>query len=399
MIDKTQYLMNTYNPENVSFVKGEGVWLWDDEGNKYLDTSAGIAVMSLGHSHPEVIQALKQQADKIMHVANGSIIQPQVELAYALAEATGMEKSFFCNSGAEAIETALKIARRFGHSKGYQHPKIVTMKGAFHGRTMNALSAANNPIQQKLFDPMVPGVMQCDFDDIGQLENLLKTTDEIVAILLEPVQGEGGVRPHSEGYLKTVRALCDQYNVLMMLDEVQTGFGRTGELYAFQHEGILPDVIASAKGLGNGFPIGVCMARGVAANIFNVGDHGSTYGGNPLACTVSLKVLEIMQRPGFHGHTQEMAQYLMEGLAKNLKEFDCVIDIRGKGLLIGIELDRECGELKKEALRNGVVINITRKNIIRLTPPLILDKSHCDEIIKCVSDLVEVFSKNKAFVL
>lgn len=399
MIDKTQYLMNTYNPEKISFVKGDGVWLWDDEGNQYLDTSAGIAVMSLGHSHPEVIQALKHQADKIMHVSNGSIIQPQLELAYALAEATGMEKSFFCNSGAEAIETALKIARRFGYSKDYHHPKIITMKGAFHGRTMSALSAANNPMQQKLFDPMMPGTVQCDFDDFDQLENLLKTTAEVVAVLLEPVQGEGGVRPHSKGYLKAVRTLCDQYDVLMMLDEVQTGFGRTGALYAFQHEGILPDVVASAKGLGNGFPIGVCMAKGIAANIFNVGDHGSTYGGNHLACTVSLKALEIMQRPGFHEHTHEMAQYLMDGLAENLKEFDCVKDIRGKGLLIGIELDGPCGELKKEALRNGVVINITRKNIIRLTPPLILDKSHCDEIIKCVSGLVEVFSKNKVCVV
>ncbi len=393
MIDKTQYLMDTYNPENISFVKGEGVWLWDDKGNKYLDTLAGIAVMNLGHSHPEVIQALKEQAVKLMHVSNAVINPLQIALARALAKATGMEKSFFCNSGTESVEVALKIARRFGRSKGYVNPKIVTMKGAFHGRTMNSLSAANNPAQKKLFSPMMPGFIQCEFDDINVLETLLKRTTEVTAVLLEPVQGEGGVRPHSEGYLKAVRALCDQYDVLMMLDEVQTGFGRTGALYAFQHEGVLPDVVASAKGLGNGFPIGVCMAKGVAANIFKVGDHGSTYGGNPLACTVSLKVLEIMQRSGFHEHTKEMALYLTEELRTRLKNLSCVKDIRGKGLLIGIELDRPCGELKKEALRNGMVINVTCQNVIRLVPPLILDKSHCDLTLEVLCKLIKVFSR------
>ncbi len=390
MADKTQYLMNTYAPEKVSFVKGKGVWLWDEAGKKYLDTSGGIAVMALGHSHPEVIETLKSQAEKLMHVSNGSVIPQQVEFAYELAKATGMEKSFFCNCGAEATETALKIARRFAHQKGYKNPKVITMKGAFHGRTLNTLSAASNPAQVELFSPMMPGIVQCDFDNVEQLEALFKTEKEAVAVMFEPIQGEGGVQPHSLGFMKTVRALCDQYDALMMLDEVQTGFGRTGTLYAYQHEGVLPDVVASAKALGNGFPVGVCMAQGRAAEIFKVGDHGSTYGGNPLACAVGRKVLEIMNRPGFHERTQAMSKYLVDGLNKAFEGNEKVKDIRGKGLIIGVELDQPCAHLKKKSLEMGMVMNVTKGNVIRLTPPLVIEKEECDIIIETLRKLVEI---------
>ena len=388
-----KYLMNTYAQERLSFVKGEGAYLWDDQGNQYLDTSAGIAVMNLGHSHPEVIQILQDQATKLMHVSNGTVIPQQLKLAKNLTKAAGMEKAFFCNCGAEAVEAALKITRLLGHQRGYSSPKVIVLSGGFHGRTFATISAANAQINRQLYSPLMSGFVQCEHNNIKALKKTLNDTSEVVALLLEPIQGEGGIQLLDEGFLATVRDLCNQYQVFMVLDEVQTGFGRTGSLYAYQQEGILPDVVASAKGLGNGFPIGVCLAQGEAAELFTPGSHGSTFGGNPLACAVANKVLEVMQRDNIPKQTKETGGYLMTLLKEKLLDSECVVDIRGKGLMIGIELNQECLSIRKAALKAGMIINITRKKIIRLTPPLIISKKQCDVVVEKLYKLIMDFAK------
>ncbi len=393
-MDDLKYLMNTYAQEKICFVKGEGVYLWDDQGKKYLDTSAGIAVMNLGHGHPEVIETIQKQAAELMHVSNGTVIPQQLALAKNLTNAAGMEKAFLCNCGAEAVEAALKITRLLGHQRGYKNPKIIVLAGGFHGRTFATISAANAQINQDLYSPLMPGFVPCKHNDINALKEVLNNAQEVVAVLLEPIQGEGGVKLLDDGFLAKVRQACDQHKVFMVLDEVQTGFGRTGSLYAYQQENITPDIVASAKGLGNGFPIGICMAKGEAAELFTPGSHGSTFGGNPLACSVGNKVLEIMLRDNIPQQSKKIGEYLKNKLNEKLSHLDCIVDIRGKGLMIGVELDRECVLLRKRALDDGMVINIAQKKIIRLTPPLIITKDQCDVVANKLEKLISDFAAN-----
>ncbi|MFT6835470.1 MAG: acetylornithine/N-succinyldiaminopimelate aminotransferase [Francisellaceae bacterium] len=387
-----KHIMNTYSQEQLSFVKGQGVYLWDQNDNKYLDTSAGIAVMSLGHSHSEVIEVIQNQSAKLMHVTNSTIITSQVELSKNLCEASGMDNVFFCNSGGEAMEASLKLARLYGHKLNYKNPKLIVLSGGFHGRTFATISATNSQINQDLFSPLLPGFVHCEYDNPMALSDLLINTDEVVGVLLEPIQGEGGIQIPKDGFLKEVRKLCDIHKVLMILDEVQTGFGRTGgKLYAFQHENILPDILASAKGLGNGFPIGACLARGEAATLFTPGSHGSTFGGNPLACAVGVKVLELMLKDDLLSQAAKMGEYLLNTLQLKLNKYSCITDIRGKGLMIGVELNQECVSLRKKALDIGLVLNITKKCILRLTPPLIITKNECDEVVEKLNILISNF--------
>jgi acetylornithine aminotransferase len=391
-MDDLKYLMNTYAQEKICFVKGEGVYLWDNQGKKYIDTSAGIAVMNLGHSHPEIVETIQKQAAELMHVSNATVIPQQLELAKNLTHAAGMDKVFLCNCGAEAVEAAIKITRLSGHEKGYKNPQVIVLSGGFHGRTFATVSAANAKANQDLYSPLMSGFVPCDHNNINALKDALNNTQEVVAVLLEPIQGEGGVKLLDDGFLADVRKLCDDHNVFMVLDEVQTGFGRTGSLYAYQQENITPDIVASAKGLGNGFPVGICMAKGEAAELFKPGSHGSTFGGNPLACSVGNKVLEIMLRDNIPQQSKEMGEYLKNKLKAKLGNLDCIIDIRGKGLMLGIELDRECVPIRNKALADGLVINITQKKIIRLTPPLIITKEQCDIVVDKLEKLISDFA-------
>ena len=391
---KNQFLMDTYNPINTTIVKGKGPWVWDINGKKYLDTSAGIAVVNLGHSNKDINKVIKTQIKKITHTANTVDTVPKQLLAKNLSLSTGMDNIFFCNSGAEAVETALKMVRRYCQKNNMEKFKILSMEKAFHGRTLYSLSAAKNPTQEKLYEPLIPEFIQCEFNNIHQIIEIIQSNKDISAILLEPIQGEGGVFPYKKGFLKDVRDICNKYGIIMILDEVQSGMGRSGQLFAYQHEKIYPDILIAAKGLGNGFPIGACLAKGKYAKIFSPGDHGSTFGGSPLACSIGTKVLEIMQNKKFHDNTRIISNYLIKGLKNTLEPLEYVQEIRGMGLLIGVELKDDCKQLKDIALNYGLIINITRQKIIRLTPPLIINKKHCDFIItKLYEMLVNTYSK------
>ncbi|MDX1335654.1 MAG: aspartate aminotransferase family protein [Gammaproteobacteria bacterium] len=382
------YLMNTYARLPVKFERGEGVWLWDTEGNRYLDALAGVAVCNLGHAHPAIHKALCDQAETLVHTSNIYQIETQERLGEGLCRESGMDKVFFSNSGAEANEAAIKIARLYGHNKKINNPQIIVMENSFHGRTMATLSATGNRKVQAGFEPLVSGFIRAPYNDLEAIRQIAENNQEIVAILVEPVQGEGGVRPAHEGYLAGLRELCDQHGWLLMLDEIQTGMGRTGKLFAHQHDGITPDVMTLAKGLGNGFPVGACLAHGAAADVLAPGTHGSTFGGNPLACRVGLTVLETMLETGISDKAAQMGQYLLEQFAAKLEGIEGVKDIRGKGLMIGIELDRDCPELVAQALEQKLLINVTAGNTIRLLPPLTLEPTEADQIVTIVSDLV-----------
>lgn len=380
--------MNTYARLPVKFERGEGVWLWDAEGNQYLDALAGVAVCNLGHAHPAIHKALCDQAATLVHTSNIYQIETQERLGEGLCRESGMDKVFFSNSGAEANEAAIKIARLYGHKKKINNPQIIVMENSFHGRTMATLSATGNRKVQAGFEPLVSGFIRAPYNDLEAIRQIAENNKEIVAVLVEPIQGEGGVRPASEGYLPGLRELCDQHDWLLMLDEIQTGMGRTGELFAHQHDGITPDVMTLAKGLGNGFPVGACLAHGAAADVLAPGTHGSTFGGNPLACRVGLTVLETMLETGISDKAAQMGQYLLEQFAAKLEGIEGVKDIRGKGLMIGIELDRDCPELVAQALEQKLLINVTAGNTVRLLPPLTLEQTEADQIVTIVSDLV-----------
>ena len=380
--------MNTYARLPVKFERGEGVWLWDTEGNRYLDALAGVAVCNLGHAHPAIHKALCDQAATLVHTSNIYQIETQERLGEGLCRESGMDKIFFSNSGAEANEAAIKIARLYGHNKKINNPQIIVMENSFHGRTMATLSATGNRKVQAGFEPLVSGFIRAPYNDLEAIRQIAENNQEIVAILVEPVQGEGGVRTAHEGYLAGLRELCDQHGWLLMLDEIQTGMGRTGKLFAHQHDGITPDVMTLAKGLGNGFPVGACLAHGAAADVLAPGTHGSTFGGNPLACRVGLTVLETMLVTGISDKAAQMGQYLLEQFAAKLDGIAGVKDIRGKGLMIGIELDRDCPELVAQALEQKLLINVTAGNTIRLLPPLTLEQTEADQIVTIVSDLV-----------
>jgi acetylornithine aminotransferase len=385
--------MSNYSRLPVSFVRGEGAWLWDTEGARYLDALSGIAVCGLGHAHPAITRAICEQATQLLHTSNVYGIPHQQALADKLVQLSGMENVFFCNSGTEANEAAIKLARLYGNQRGISVPTIVVMEGAFHGRTLAALTATGNRKAQAGFSPLVEGFIRIPYNDIEALHMLAtQQGNNIVAVLVEPVQGEGGVVVPAADYLNQIRAICDQNDWLMMLDEIQTGIGRTGKWFAFQHNGILPDVMTLAKGLGNGIPVGACLARGKAAGLFQAGSHGSTFGGNPFACKVALTVLESIENENLLPRIQALSARFMQGLQTALADVAAVKVIRNHGLLMGIELDRPCGELVKLALAEHLLINVTAEKVIRLLPPFILSDAQVDEIVDTLSRLIKNFT-------
>ena len=387
----TDSLMRTYARQPITFDRGEGVWLWDQEGRRYLDAVAGIAVCGLGHAHPAVTKALCDQAGRLVHTSNLYRIAAQEELADALRRVSGMSRAFFCNSGAEANEAAIKLARLHGHGLQVDVPVVVVMEGSFHGRTLATLSATANRKVQAGFEPLVQGFLRVPYDDLEALERVARERKDVVAVLVEPVQGEGGVIVPRAGYLAGVRRVCDAHGWLMMLDEIQTGLGRTGRWFAHQHDGVLPDVMTLAKGLGNGVPIGACLARGAAAELMGPGSHGSTFGGNPLACRAALAVLETVESERLAERAEDTGAYLRERLAGALQGLECVRAVRGRGLMIGVELARPCGDLVAQARERGVLINVTAERVVRLLPPLILTRGDADLLADTLADLIREF--------
>mgnify|MGYP000297762649 CR=1 FL=1 len=382
--------MNTYGRQAICFEHGEGVYLIDSEGNRYLDAISGIGVNALGHAHPAVSAAIKQQADTLLHTSNLYTIERQEALAEALCQASGMDNVFFGNSGAEANEAAIKIARLYGHQKKIATPKIIVMETAFHGRTLATLTASGNAKIQQGFEPLVEGFIRVPFADLEAIQ-ALSSNNDIVAVLMEPIQGEGGLHTLPTGFLAQLRSLCDEAQWLLMLDEVQTGNGRTGRYFAYQHENIIPDVVTTAKGLGNGVPIGACLASGPAAKVFSPGNHGSTYGGNPLCCAAALAVVRSIHELNLLDNAAAMGSYIKSNLQQHLGHHPLVKDIRGQGLMIGVELSSECTELVNIARAQGLLINVTAGSVIRLLPPLIINKAEADSIVETVISIVESF--------
>jgi len=383
--------MNTYGRLPVSFERGDGAVLWDSEGKQYLDALSGIAVCGLGHAHPAVTRALCEQAGSLVHTSNLYGIPKQAALAERLTSLAGMERAFFANSGAEANEAAIKLARLYGHNQGIEIPTIIVTNGSFHGRTLATLTATGNRKIQAGFEPLVKGFARVDYGDLEAIRNVAKNNKDIVAVLVEPITGEGGIRIPRPGYLQGIREICDEHGWLMMLDEIQTGMGRTGQLFAFQHSNIVPDVMTLAKGLGNGVPIGACLARGDAAEVFQPGKHGSTFGGNPLACSAALAVLDTLEQDKLVARAATLGERLLKGFESELGGLKAVEEIRGRGLMLGIELDRPCTELVKQALEQGLLINVTADKVVRLLPPLILSDEQADTIITQVSQLIRNF--------
>lgn len=383
------YLMRAYARQPVSFTRGSGARLWDQQGVEYLDAIAGVAVTSLGHANTEIAQVIAEQAGTLLHTSNVFRIDWQEQLGERLCALTGMEKAFFCNSGAEANEAALKLARLYGHHKHVAQPQILVMENAFHGRTIATLTATDNPAKQQGFEPLLPGFLRVPFNDIDAVRRMAEQSPDIVAVLIEPVQGEGGIRVADAAYLRALRTLCDQQGWLLMLDEIQCGMGRTGACFAHQHTGIVPDVMTVAKALGNGFPIGACLARGVVADLLSPGQHGTTFGGNPLACRVGYTVLDIMARDDLPKRAATLGDRLLSGLRDALAGHPEVITIRGLGLMVGIELNRDCKELVGRALNEQrLLITVTRNSTIRLLPALICDEAQIDDIVARVAALL-----------
>jgi len=389
--------MNTYARQPVTFVKGEGVWLWDDKGERYLDALAGVAVNGLGHSHPKFVAALAAQASKLIHVSNNYQIAEQSQLADKLCKISGMGRVFFCNSGCEANEASIKLARLYGHQKGVEIPEIIVMDKAFHGRTLATLSATGNRKTQAGFEPLVSGFVRVPFDDLEAVRQVAEHNHNVVAVLVEPVQGEGGINiPHdAKAYLQGLREICDANGWLLMLDEVQSGIGRTGTWFAFQHTGITPDVMSLAKGLGSGVPIGACVAKGKAAEVFTYGKHGSTFGGNPLASAAGLATLKIIEEEGLREHADTLGNWINKEFARQLAGVAGVVVIRNAGLMIGIELDRSCSELVKNALEAKVLINVTADTVVRLLPPLVMSEAEAQQLVDVIARLIKDFLAKK----
>ncbi|MBE9548842.1 MAG: aspartate aminotransferase family protein [Proteobacteria bacterium] len=384
----SKYLMNTYARLPVAFTHGEGAWLWDTEGRKYLDAVSGLGVTSLGHSQPEVAAVIADQAATLLHTANLAGIPWQEKLAEKLCKHSRMDKAFIANTGAEAVECALKIARLCGHQRGFEKPLIAVTNGAFHGRTLATISATDNIKIQQGFEPMVAGYIHLPYADSDAFEKAIEENPELVAILLEPIQGETGVVVPPAGYFKNLRKLCDQHNILLICDEIQAGMNRTGKWFAHQHDDILPDIITVAKALANGIPIGACLARGEAATAFVPGNHGSTFGGNPLSCRTACTVIDIMERDNIGDNAADIGNWLQQGFKEKLATDPKVVDIRGRGLMLAIELDRSAIPVRDTALAEGVLINVTHEKIIRLLPPLILNRQEAEKLLETVSRLV-----------
>jgi acetylornithine/N-succinyldiaminopimelate aminotransferase len=381
-------LMETYARLPVSFSHGEGAYLVDTQGSRYLDGIAGIGVNALGHNHPAVTGAINEQASKLIHTSNLYRIDVQEKLATRLAELSGMDACFFGNSGAEANEAAIKLARLYGHGKGVKKPTIVVLEGAFHGRTLATLTATGNRKIQAGFEPLVAGFTRAPLNDIEAMRHIAANNADVVAVLIEPIQGEGGVHPADAQYLRELRSLCDDKAWLLMLDEVQTGNGRTGTYFAYQDLGFVPDVVTTAKGLGNGVPIGACLARGEAAGVFCAGHHGSTYGGNPLACAASLAVVNTLLEENLPANATAMGELIREEITTALGDSPRLVEIRGRGLMIGIELDRDCGQLVARAMERGLLINVTAGNTVRLLPPLTINAQEARTLGRGVAEII-----------
>ncbi|WJW76028.1 aspartate aminotransferase family protein [Thiohalobacter sp. IOR34] len=389
-------LMPTYARLPVRFVRGEGCRLWDEAGLEYLDALSGIGVCGLGHAHPAIADALCDQARTLIHTSNLYQIPLQEALGEELTALAGMEQVFFANSGAEANEAAIKLARLYGHGRGIDNPHILVTDGSFHGRTLATLTATGNRKVQAGFEPLVRGFVRVPFDDLEAVRTVADNHEQVVAVLVEPIQGEGGVKLPQADYLAGLRALCDERGWLLMLDEVQTGMGRTGNWFAFQSSGIRPDVLTLAKGLGNGVPIGACLVRGPAADVLGPGRHGSTFGGNPLACRAALAVIEEIRRQDLCGRARALGQRMLDGLRERLAGSEGVVSIRGRGLMLAVELDRPCGELVGQALQRGLLINVTAERVVRLLPPLILAEAEAERIVEEVGALVGGFLEQAA---
>ncbi len=385
------HLMNTYARLPVAFSHGEGNWLVDTEGKRYLDGLSGIAVNTLGHNHPALVRAISEQAARMLHVSNIYRTCEQEWLSDRLAELSGMSEVFFCNSGCEANEAAIKLARFYGHQRGIETPAIIVMERAFHGRTLATLSATGNRKTQAGFEPLVSGFVRVPYNDLEAIRAVAARNQNIVAVMLEMVQGEGGVNSATVEFQRELRALCDEKGWLMICDEIQCGMARTGKWFAFQHAGILPDIMTLAKGLASGVPIGACLAAKAAAGLFGPGNHGSTFGGNPLACTAALTTLETIEKEGLMANAEKVGAYLKQRLAEAFSGVAGVTDIRGQGLMIGIELDRPCGELLSGALNTGLLISITSERVIRLLPALTFTEGEADELVRRIVPLVRNF--------
>ena len=385
------HVMNTYARLPVAFERGEGCWLWDTNGKRYLDAVAGVAVCGLGHSHPKYVAALHEQLGRLVHTSNLYQITLQEKLADRLAAISGMENVFFCNSGCEANEAAIKLARLYGHKKNIDAPAIVVLEQAFHGRTIATLSATGSRKVQAGFEPLLSGFVRVPFDDLDAMKRIAESNRNVVAVLVELLQGEGGVNVCHDGYLRGLREICDAHGWLLMLDEVQSGMGRTGKWFAFQHSGVVPDVMPLAKGLANGVPIGACLAAGGAAELFKPGNHGSTFGGNPLACAAALATLDIIEEERLMENAVRTGDFIRAELARQIGGMKGVREIRGQGLMIGIELEYACGELVQQALERGFLINVTVDNVIRLLPPLIFRTEEAGLLLATLVPLITQF--------
>lgn len=385
-------LMQTYARLPVVFNHGEGVYLFDTAGRRYLDGISGLGVSGLGHAHPAVTAAIREQADKLIHTSNLYGIEVQEQLAERLCQVAGMESCFFGNSGAEANEAAIKLARLHGHNRGVAKPAIVVLEGAFHGRTLATLSATGNRKIQAGFDPLVAGFIRAPRNDIKALQQIAANNPDVVAFFAEPIQGEGGVNPLDAQYLQQVRELCDAQGWLLMLDEVQTGNGRTGTYFAYQGMGLTPDVVTTAKGLGNGVPIGACLARGEAATVLSAGQHGSTYGGNPLVCATGLAVINTIVGEELPQNASAMGAVIRQTLLSDPEVAGKIVEIRGSGLMLGIDLGRDCTALVERGLEEGLLINVASGNTVRLLPPLVINSTEATELAQGVAELIRSFN-------
>jgi len=383
--------MKTYGRLPMALSHGRGCWLWDTEGKKYLDGLGGIAVNTLGHAHPKLVPALQEQIGKLIHTSNYYAAPLQERLAAKLCEISGLTNVFFCNSGLEANEGALKIARKFGHDKGIERPEVIVYDKAFHGRSIATLSATGNPKVQAGFGPLVEGFVRVPLNDVAAIEQVAASNPNVVAVFLEVIQGEGGINPTKVEYLQAVRRLCDERGWLLMLDEVQCGIGRTGKWFAHQWAGIKPDVMPLAKGLGSGVPVGAIVSGPRAANVLQAGNHGTTFGGNPLAMRAGIETLTIMEEDKLLDNAANVGAVLRAGLQRELQGVDGLVEIRGQGLMIGIELARPCGELLSRAADAGLMISVTADRVIRLVPPLILSAPEAEQIVAILCPLIKDF--------
>jgi len=385
------HLMNNYNRQPIAFTHGEGCYLFDAQGRRYLDALGGIAVNTLGHAHPRLVKAISAQAGRLIHTSNLYQVREQELLADRLAALARMDEVFFCNSGCEANEAAIKLARMYGHQKGVDLPAIIVMEHAFHGRTLATLSATGNRKVQAGFEPLVSGFVRVPFDDLPAIEQVAANNPNVVAVLFEPIQGEGGINLAHNEYMQSLRRICDERGWLFMVDEVQCGIGRTGVWFAHQHAGIKPDVMTLAKGLGSGVPIGACLTAGSAAGVFKPGNHGSTFGGNPLACVAALTTLDVIEQDGLMARAVVLGNAIRNGLREALAGVSGIDDIRGEGLMIGIQLDRPCGEVVGKALAAGLLINVTADSVVRLLPSLTYTDADAKKLVEMLAPLMREF--------